>query len=619
MQTKVIFNCLPPSDKINPSAALSILKSFLTHNNIVSEIIYWNFLLDKYFEAEKKNSDWVYRPVVSLLPYYLLLADEFCDTEALERIKSFYNRLNSDNIIFNRNSFDTFDEVRTEIIDTISTELDKINFENVQLWGISAKCFQWIPGLILSREIKKRNKNTKIVFGGFGGIDDATEVLKSSKDIDFVIYGEGEFPLLELYKVLKNQSSDFSNVPRLIYRENNEIKINQQSKSDFLDYNNYLIPDYSEFFTNAKERYKLDDLRFPINSIRSCRWNKCKFCNYSAGSKYREREPESIVNEIEYISEKYDISSFNFVDNDIIGKDLKRFDKLLDLLIDSSYKNERPYSLWAQFILHKEMESDIYKKMSLAGLRYLFAGYESVSDNLLSKMGKSNSFAHNILYLKFCVKYGIKSDANIIRGIPGETAEDVNEASKNLHYLRFYFHGRHLNFAHTFGNFTLYKDTKFNKSVTDDEKQKLHLDTFYSYLPNKLLNEPFNIFGLVPHRLENYDEWFSFTNVEDYYKAQKFHYDILLHQNIVYYKEYLNELEINTIVFDEPEYIETLKLANNKVISFDTLKINLKSLFPEITDERITKIITDLKSVFLLYASDDYSTIVTVIDMSLLS
>ena len=131
--------------------------------------------------------------------------------------------------------------------------------------------------------------------------------------------------------------------------------------------------------------------------------------------------------------------------------------------------------------------------MWLAGFKEVFGGYEAVSDNLLQKMNKINNFADNILYIKFCSKYDIKIAVNVIMKIPDETIEDVKESRRNLHYLRFFFHGRMHDFTHFYSHFTLYKESRYDKLLSKTEKEKYKPIDYYNYLPSKYIKNPYKI------------------------------------------------------------------------------------------------------------------------------
>lgn len=614
MNKEIVFNCLPPFYNYNPSAAFSILKTFLSDNNFESEIIYWNFLLNKFMEKEIEKSDWIYRPITSLVPYYYRLAIDFNDHKAAGRILTYYKKQTDGSKIspdvLKRRLNISVKQIH-EVIDEI---LGKIDLNRVLLWGISAKSFQWIPGMLLAQEIKKRNNNALIVMGGFSGKDEALEIMKAGRNIDFGIYGEGEYPLLELCRQLKNNEGNLNVIPRLVYRESNTLKISPTATGRFLDYNNYHYPDFSDFLSYSSEEYKPGDIRLPVNSVRSCHWNRCSFCNYNAGYRYRERNPGNIAGEIEYNLKKYKTTGFDFVDNDIIGKDLNRFETLLDTLKASSEKIKAEYSFWAQIVINRELNQAHYKKMSEAGLTLLFAGFEAVSDSLLVKMNKSNRFAHNILYVKFSTKYGIKPNANIIRNVPDETSGDVKESCRNLHFLRFYYHGFKNDFSLFQGTFCLYKGTKYNKVLSDKEKASYSFDPFYYFLPQEMIGNPFNIFGLMKQKLKNEKEWEKFTVTDNYYKSNVFKYRFICKNNKVYYKEYRGRKLINTIIFPDPLYSEVLTCTNNAVVSFSRLQTMLKISYPGVKEKEIIRILKYLKKNGIVYYSGNFEEIVSVVD-----
>ncbi len=233
--------------------------------------------------------------------------------------------------------------------------------------------------------------------------------------------------------------------------------------------------------------------------------------------------------------------------------------------------------------------------MAMAGFKYLFAGYEGVSDSLLAKMNKINRFANNILYLKFCTKYGIPGSVNIIKGIPDEAPGDVDESCKNLHFLRFFYHGNICSFSHVIGGFGLCKAAHYNKMVTQEEREKFEPESFCYYLPENMVQTPFNIFDFQRSEMINLNKWENFSQMEAYYKEHKYKYRILKHVDTLVYKEFLDEEEKNSFVFNGPEYFEIMNLANDKVISFEELSLELKGKFREISDEKIKNIISELK------------------------
>jgi radical SAM superfamily enzyme YgiQ (UPF0313 family) len=264
-------------------------------------------------------------------------------------------------------------------------------------------------------------------------------------------------------------------------------------------------------------------------------------------------------------------------------------------------------------ILHKNLNLKIYKKIWLAGIKSIFAGYEAVSDNLLKKMGKYNDFADNILFFKACKKYDFVMLAIIIRNIPTETSEDVTESRKNLHYLRFFFHGITSDFFHYHGNFGLVKEAIYNKLLSKDEKQKYKPESLYNFLPSSLISDPYNLFGYIISEFFNRNEWEIFKQVESYYIKHNFSYKILKNKDIIYYFEYLDKELLATLILDELDFA-VLKAANDKVISLANMLDQLLKTYSSITEQNVKEILSNLKKQYLIYYNDDYSSIISIID-----
>jgi len=80
----------------------------------------------------------------------------------------------------------------------------------------------------------------------------------------------------------------------------------------------------------------------------------------------------------------YDIHRFEFLDNDIIGEDLDRFESLLDELI--KIRKEYPnFVVIGAEIITLDLSYSTIKKMYEAGFINIQIGFESASNNLLKK------------------------------------------------------------------------------------------------------------------------------------------------------------------------------------------------------------------------------------------
>jgi hypothetical protein len=284
-EKKVILNSLPPADIYNPIASLPILKSFLKHNGYEVDVKYWQLLLDSLMPINATEQP-TQETLIKLFPFYSLLSDEYNDANSKNRILSYLYAADP-KYLDETEYYDEFlSDLKRKILEIINEELNKIDFNKVLLFGITSKFHQWIPGTILAKIVKEKYPHVKIVIGGFGSKDEAFEILETCRHFDFAIWGEGEYPLLELCDQLKEQKTSYEKIPRLTYREGNNIKVSTVVKSNYLDFDNYIYPDYDEYINDFPYKENITAVRLPINSIRSCLWKKCKFCNYNQGYKY---------------------------------------------------------------------------------------------------------------------------------------------------------------------------------------------------------------------------------------------------------------------------------------------------------------------------------------------
>ncbi|MBI5218298.1 MAG: radical SAM protein [Bacteroidia bacterium] len=611
---KILLNYVPPIRNIYPSAGLSILKSFLSLNGWTATIKYWNILMDDLM------NDFPYSDKRNLIPFLVILADDYKDKESLRKIISY---LKSQNPKFLNGSYTKYKiflkELKSKTYNIIDEEFKKIDFSEIFIFGISLKFYQFIPGMFFARELKKRYPHIKTVVGGIRNNYTATELMEMCPDFDFSIWGEGEYPLLALCHQIEKQNNDFSSIPRLVYRDGSNIEKSNIAKSDYLDFENYIFPDYSDYPIIDKSM-----VVFPINSIRACYWDKCKFCIFSHDYLYRERNPENIIEEIEQLYKKYGIAHFHFIDNDIVGRNANRFIKLLDHIIESAGRLKIKYTFWGE-IIHKNLNAEIFRKMAIAGFTSASFGLESISDNLLKKMCKRTNFADNLFALKSSLRFGIKPGGNILYNLPDESKEDVTECISNLHYLRFFYSDTANPFSFQYRDFVLQRETRYYSEISQEEIDRHNYNHIASLLPEKFLEKRnrFNIFGYTRAPI-HYNEWNEFRILENYYKNAGYTYTFLKEKDAINYTELKNSKPVANFKIESLQW-DVLQTLNDCILSFEDLYALLVKKYPDINKpayrtgrQQIENIISFFKSKFLIYYNKDMSAIVSIVNTDVL-
>jgi radical SAM superfamily enzyme YgiQ (UPF0313 family) len=559
-----------------------------------------------------------------ILPFIYWLAKQYNDELIQERIVHLLAATHKENNTIKRSrkalQFSELQEKNYDITTLfIEREFAVSDFSNVILSGFTAKFYQWVSALQIAGLTKKLHPEIHTIIGGFDSKEAAVEMLKFFNCFDFAVWGEGEYPMLELANALCEKTSDFENINALVYRKTDEILISEKRSRKFFDLNHYPKPDCDDFIAIATEnKDKGEFLFYPIETTRGCNWNHCKFCVLGNGYKYRERDTDSVVEEIEIAIKKYNFGYFQFLDNNVFGSDTNRFERLLEKLTRLFIDSDNDFCFFAEIIPYK-LNAAFYKRLALAGFRMVQIGGESFSDSIINKMNKKNSFSDNLLGYKCCIKYGIRAEgSNILTGIPGETEKDVKECIANIPFLRFYTGNQLIKFEES--PFGLEKLSKFYKELTPKEIEKYLSHYIHNLLPEVLREKMnrFEFFSFKNQKKPNRKLWEKFFKTMDSYFIAPFSYKMFRHENIIVYEEFNNKVKVVSLVFDQPEHWEILVIANNQLVSFSEMFETLRQKYRKINEHSLRKMLNQLKLKYLLYFDERYNKIVTIIDTDMI-
>lgn len=603
---KVILNVLPPARIDTPSAAMSVLQAFMLHHNIETRIIYWNILLDRLLPVFEKNTDMIH---FDLLPYLYLIGGEYNDDIAQSKANAFikshlplYDILNdnSDYLVGTKRIFD----------DIVTQALSRYSPNDQLLFGISCKYEQWIAGIMLGKYTKQHFPNSKIVIGGLRNRDKAEAIMKICNYVDFAIWGEGEYPLLELCRAINNQTLNFNSVPRLIFRKDGSLQTSSTDVSRFYDMNSRIFPAHDDYFHYLQASNKRDiAVILPLESSRGCTWNACKFCVYGEGYENRKKDSSVLKEEILFLLDKYDTTNFAFMDNDIVANDHKRLERILDDLI--AIKQRENIHFIAE-VIPKDFTTKIMQKLPLAGLNMIHFGYEAISDHLLMKMHKRANFSDNLLFVILARRYKIKlPSANIICGAIGENDVDILESIDNLHFLRFYFDKN--SFYHNLIPLMVAKHSDFYDMIPKDELIKWNENAIYYLLPGKM-TEHIDRFSLFDFSTQPNFLWGLFSKINDFYYDHIYSYGISHEDGYALYREFFDGEPMIELSLSDLEY-RILQQTNSNIMDLTDLLENLSLGHNTTTDERsVCAALDRLKLRHLLYFNGAYRSIISIID-----
>ncbi len=367
------------------------------------------------------------------------------------------------------------------------------DLEKADLVGMSVCFAQLSSSLFLARALKARVPGVPIVFGGSlvsGPL--GKSLMESFPWIDFVVSGEGEKPLSRLLSGLLPQlrgmqkGQTFESLlasqaasegatdgfptaaperlwevpgapealhsatshkggalwgPGVFFRDKDN-RIGGGGWSQCTDLNDLPIPDYSDFFQQARTSGdgRIPIFTIPVESSRGCWWHRvregrpdkraCRFCNLNLQWRgYRSKDPHRMVRELEVLADKHKSLRFVFVDNALNPARLSQTSRAIQGM-------GKDFHLFGEVRLPIRREQA--RDLRLAGFRHIQAGIEALSEGLLRRLGKGTHVIQNVAWMRHCEEFGIENHSNLIVEFPGSTPQEVTETLEVLQVVKIF-------------------------------------------------------------------------------------------------------------------------------------------------------------------------------------
>lgn len=618
----ILLNWFPPAFSMIPSPAMSVLKGYLKQYGYSVDILYWNFIMRDILSLfTKQENIGNIDEFDALTPFLAVLLDKPEEHEKFQRLALTIQAKNPQYINIDKDIYytDLLHEASTSVMSCFSRILGT-TYENkcYSLVGVSVKLLQLVPASIFALVSKSIAPDLPVVAGGVANKSEAIALLGNFIEFDYVIWGEGEDPLNQLCRYIHGEIP-VEEVPNLVYRNGNGIKCTPKRNNRFSSLD-CIKPDYSDFFDYYNTNGHNMKVLMPLESSRGCHWGKCKFCFLTTGYKNRSKSNDAIVEEIISSIDDFGTHEFIFLDNDIIFNDFDKFDDLLDRLTKIKGIHEN-FGIWNGEVVTKGLDASRVKRMALAGFKSIQIGYEAISDNLLTKIRKKNSFSSNLLFVKWASQYNLEIQGlNIITGLIDETDEDIYDSSRNLHFLRFYLKRNKL--EHAIIRLQIMRTSRYFKE--EEKKNTLHLwseNPLYSFFPISYI-KPEDRFDLMffANRLMN-PLWENFKKLNDYYTDTDFSYKLYrVNSRTILYTELIDNENISTLEFDTEEdfHWRILEYCNSQVRSLDSIIEHFSAHSDIVLLEKIKRAIEELSSEFLLYSAPNLTENISIINTDII-
>jgi len=297
--------------------------------------------------------------------------------------------------------------------------------ESADIVGISAPSVLAKGALELAGYAKSLGKIT-VVGGPHATISPDFFLRDREGLVDFVVRGEGEHTLLELVQKLSD-GEDWKEVEGIFYLKDSKIVHTPDRPAirnlDDLPFPaRHLLP-MKEYLRRWKKTIGYTFLN--LLSSRGCPYS-CFFCSKEIfGKVYRARSTKNVVDEMEFMVEKY-APDHLFFNDDVFTLNRWRVLQICNELIERRLKVD-----WGCESRVDTVDHELLKAMKKSGCTRIAYGVESGSQRILNVLKKNVTAEQVKRATSLTKKVGIQVVHYLIVGTPGETVEDI-ELTKRL-------------------------------------------------------------------------------------------------------------------------------------------------------------------------------------------
>lgn len=308
--------------------------------------------------------------------------------------------------------------------------------------------------------VKEVDSDIITIAGGphISGLPEHT--MKEIRNLDYGFYGEAEIGIVKFCDYIsktensskeketeleadsgtdvynKRETVTLSEIPGLIYRNGDEVLVNDRNAVEDLDSLDF--PDWESIDPNTYPHaphgtFTKSLPAAPVITSRGCPYS-CTYCGVKSttGRRLRMRSPENIISEIELLIKKYGVKEIH-IEDDNFTFNRERVVEFCNLLLDKNIKIN-----WAcpNGVRLDTLDEELLRLMEKAGCYSFAVGIESGSPGILKDMRRQvtvEKMREKIMLIASTTK--IKMTGFLMAGYPTETIEDIKETIKFVNSL----------------------------------------------------------------------------------------------------------------------------------------------------------------------------------------
>lgn len=305
----------------------------------------------------------------------------------------------------------------------------------VKLVGCSVWTSNFLTTLLFAAHLKRLDRPPIVVGGGPQLTESraSAAIALRSRLLDYIVVGEGEASLLDMYSRLRTNGAGASGaIPgTLTLGERGEVEAGPTRP--LLANDKIPVPAFDQMPLPSYRRPTGVKL-VPYHLSRGCT-DKCNFCSeWVFWRRFRPGDADQTISGVQELKAKYGAQHILFTDSLLNGHRGK-----LQAFAEGMLEH-CPGVMWHGF-MRAEMDSETAALLKRSGCTSAFIGIESMSDETLALMNKRRTESENIKALRAFLQAGIQVVAGVIPGFPGDSREAFIHTIEQLRAVQQDFRG----------------------------------------------------------------------------------------------------------------------------------------------------------------------------------
>jgi anaerobic magnesium-protoporphyrin IX monomethyl ester cyclase len=293
--------------------------------------------------------------------------------------------------------------------------------------GVTSTTLTYKSALHVMKTAKETHPKCVTAIGGPHVTFWDENALNECPEIDVVVRKEGENTMLELSQRVE-AGKTFHDLLGTTCKKNGKI-VRNEDRAYIENLDELPFPAHHLFPLSHLQKY--GKVIFPLSTSRGCTfW--CNFCSAVRmfGRKYRMRSPKSVIEELQFLYDKFGARQFTFYD-DAFSVDQKRAFEICEEIQKRKMK-----ILWDCETRVDMVTKELLDEMKKAGCLAVWFGVEAGSKQVLDAMAKGLTLEKTKKAFKMAKESGLMTVASVILGFPEETPETARETIKFVEEIK---------------------------------------------------------------------------------------------------------------------------------------------------------------------------------------